>query len=170
MAANKLSDAKAKRLTTPGVYADGAGLYLQVTMGKAGDVRRSWFVRLRLPEGRSRDMGLGTFELVPLAAARAKAQAARIEAKAGRDPLVARETEKLQAKVDAARALTFRQAAEAAIEPYARDLGLDRSYVVYCNVRMHLDTEHETDGWVPYGVNYNNIRTQRELDNVNSTT
>ena len=59
---------------------------------------------------------------------------------------------------------------EAAIEPYARDLGLDRSYVVYCNVRMHLDTEHETDGWVPYGVNYNNIRTQRELDNVNSTT
>jgi integrase len=115
MAANKLSDAKAKRLTTPGVYADGAGLYLQVTMGKAGDVRRSWFVRLRLPEGRSRDMGLGTFELVPLAAARAKAQAARIEAKAGRDPLVARETEKLQAKVDAARALTFRQAAEAYI-------------------------------------------------------
>jgi hypothetical protein len=58
---------------------------------------------------------------------------------------------------------------EAAIEPYARDLGLDRSYVVYCNVRMHLDTEHETDGWVPYGVNYNNIRTQRELDNVIAT-
>jgi hypothetical protein len=58
---------------------------------------------------------------------------------------------------------------EAAIGPYARDLGLDRSYVVYCNVRMHLDTEHETDGWVPYGVNYNNIRTQRELDNVIAT-
>jgi hypothetical protein len=47
MPANKLSDAKIKRLTAPGVYADGAGLYLQVTRGKAGDVRRSWFVRLR---------------------------------------------------------------------------------------------------------------------------
>jgi integrase len=115
MAAHKLSDAKIKRLTEPGVYADGAGLYLQVTRGKTGDVRRSWFVRLRLPDGRSRDMGLGTFELVPLAEARAKAQAARIEAKAGRDPLAAREAEKLQAKVEAARALTFRQAAEAYI-------------------------------------------------------
>lgn len=115
MAAHKLSDAKIKRLTEPGIYADGAGLYLQVTRGKAGDLRRSWFVRLRLPDGRSRDMGLGTFELVPLADARAKAQDARIEAKAGRDPLAAREAEKLQAKVETARALTFRQAAEAYI-------------------------------------------------------
>jgi integrase len=115
MTANKLSDAKIKRLTAPGVYADGAGLYLQVTRGRAGDVRRSWFVRLRLPDGRARDMGLGTYVLVPLADARAKAQAARIEAKAGRDPLSAREAAKLQAKVDAARSLTFRQAAEAYI-------------------------------------------------------
>lgn len=115
MAANKLSDAKVKRLTAPGVYADGAGLYVQVTRGKAGDVRRSWFVRLRLPDGRSRDMGLGTYELVPLADARTNAQAARIDAKAGRDPLAVREAEKLKAKVDAARSLTFRQAAEAYI-------------------------------------------------------
>src|SRR6185436_12183049 len=50
-----------------------------------------------------------------LADARARAQAARIEAKAGRDPLAAREAEKLQAKVIAARSLTFRQAAEAYI-------------------------------------------------------
>jgi integrase len=115
MAANKLSDAKVKRLAAPGVYPDGAGLYLQVTLGKAGDVRRSWFARLRLPDGRSRDMGLGTYELVPLAEARAKALAARIEAKAGRDPLALREAEKLQVKVAAARSLTFRQAAEAYI-------------------------------------------------------
>ncbi len=112
MPANKLSDAKIKRLNAPGIYADGAGLYLQVTRGKAGGARKSWFVRLRLPDKRSRDMGLGTFELVPLADARTKAQAARVEAKAGRDPLAAREAEKLQAKVQAARALTFRQAAE----------------------------------------------------------
>ncbi len=115
MPANKLSDARIKRLTAPGVYADGAGLYLQVTRGKAGDVLRSWFVRLRLPDGRSRDMGLGTYELVPLADARTRAHAVRIEAKAGRDPLAAREAEKLQAKVAAARSLTFRQAAEAYI-------------------------------------------------------
>ena len=115
MPANKLSDAKIKRLTTPGVYADGAGLYLQVTRGKAGDVRRSWFVRLRLPDARSRDMGLGTYELVPLAEARTKAQAARVEAKAGRDPLEAREAARLAAKVAAKRSLTFRQAAEAYI-------------------------------------------------------
>ncbi len=115
MTANKLSDAKIKRTVAPGIYADGAGLYLQVTRGKAGGVRRSWFVRLRLPDGRSRDMGLGVVALVPLAEARRNANAARIEAKAGRDPLAAREAEKLAAKVDAARALTFRQAAQAYI-------------------------------------------------------
>lgn len=52
---------------------------------------------------------------------------------------------------------------------YALSLGLDDSYIIYCSVRMHFDTRHETDGWIPYGVNYNTIRSQRELDQVIAT-
>jgi hypothetical protein len=48
-ASKKLSDQRVKRTTPTGVYADGDGLYVQVTLGKDGGVRRSWFVRLRLP-------------------------------------------------------------------------------------------------------------------------
>jgi integrase len=119
MASKKLTDQRVKRASAPGVYADGDGLYLQVTAGKDGEVRRSWFVRLRLPDGRARDMGLGTVAMVPLAEARRQAEAARIEAKAGRDPLAAREAMKAQARVEQARAVSFRQAAESYIAAHA---------------------------------------------------
>jgi integrase len=68
-------------------------------------------VRLRLPDGRARDMGLGTYELLSLADARVKSVALRAEAKADRDPLAAREAAKLERK----RGLTFREAAEECI-------------------------------------------------------
>jgi Arm DNA-binding domain len=54
-------------LKEPGYYADGGGLYLQVTDGG-----RSWVFRYSRA-GKRRDMGLGPLDLVSLAGARDKA-------------------------------------------------------------------------------------------------
>jgi integrase len=79
-------------------FSVGDGLHLWVR----GPGKAQWVLRYRAPDGRRRDMGLGAFPKVPLAEARARAQAAR---QAGRDPLAAREAERR----------TFRAAAEALI-------------------------------------------------------
>jgi hypothetical protein len=57
-------------------------------------------------------MGLGRVDLVPLKSARELALAARKEAKAGRDPVAAKDAARVVAATDAARAITFRQCAE----------------------------------------------------------
>ena len=56
---------------TPGMYADGGGLYLQVTRGEEGQARKSWLFRFATGEVRTsksrrerrveRAMGLGSF-------------------------------------------------------------------------------------------------------------
>lgn len=119
MAANKLTDRVIRQTTAPGIYPDGDGLYLQVTVGKDRTPRRSWFVRLRLPTGKSRDMGLGRVDLVPLKTARELASTARQDAKAGRDPVAAKEAARMAAAVEEARATTFRQCAEGYIAAHA---------------------------------------------------
>ena len=71
-----------KRLTTPGRFGDGGGLWLQVRAVKKPSspdgkvIHKSWLLRFML-NGRSREMGLGSADLVSLAEARAKAIAAR---------------------------------------------------------------------------------------------
>lgn len=79
----KLTAASAKAaLRTPGRYRDGDGLMLYVREpGKA-----SWVARLQ-SEGKRRDYGLGSYELVSLAEAREKARSYKRELLAGRDPL-----------------------------------------------------------------------------------
>ena len=71
----------------PGIYADGAGLYLRVQAGNA----RSWVYIFTL-EGRRREMGLGAPPAVGLARAREKAQAARESVADGIDPIARRRT------------------------------------------------------------------------------
>lgn len=70
------------RLKTAGYHADGDGLYLQVTTGEA----KSWIYRFALA-GRRREMGLGPYPAVTLAAARLVASEARALAQAGKDPI-----------------------------------------------------------------------------------
>ena len=78
-----MTAAEAKAIKRPGSYRAGDTLYLRV--GYTGS--KSWVQRL-VVEGKRHDIGLGSFKLVTLAEARAKAQenlrAARIE---GRNPL-----------------------------------------------------------------------------------
>jgi hypothetical protein len=74
---HKLTAVAVGRAIKPGLYADGAGLFFQVTVGTDGTPRRSWLVRFRVPGNKVREMGLGSADLVPLAKAREKAKAAR---------------------------------------------------------------------------------------------
>ncbi|WP_455921521.1 tyrosine-type recombinase/integrase [Pseudomonas putida] len=101
----------------PGMTNDGDGLYLK--LGRGG--RISWIFRYRLA-GKSRDMGLGGYPEVGLAAAREKAADARRLSKSGVDPLVRRdeelekqrlerEAERLARDAAQAKAATFKEVA-----------------------------------------------------------
>jgi integrase len=104
---NPLAVSRAKR---PGLYPDGGGLYLQIT--KAG--AKSWLFRFML-NGRARAMGLGALADVSLADARGQATKCRRQLQDGIDPIEARKAQKAAAKLEAAKAMTFRQAGEVCI-------------------------------------------------------
>ncbi|SCK48932.1 protein of unknown function [Variovorax sp. HW608] len=84
---HRLSAAMVAKQVTPGMYADGGNLWLQVTSPTA----RSWVFRYTL-NGRARTLGLGPLHTVSLAQARQKAQDKRaallVERSAG-SPLAA---------------------------------------------------------------------------------
>lgn len=103
----KLSARKVAVATQPGYYADGGGLYLQVTATGA----KTWVFRYR-HAGRRPEMGLGPLHTVSLAEAREAAQAARRSLREGVDPLAARRA----ATARAAGVPTFWEAAQAFIE------------------------------------------------------
>ena len=92
-----LTTKKVAALREPGMYGDGAGLYLRV--GPTGG--KSWILRTAV-HGRRREIGLGSASLVSLAEAREEARRLRKLARAGGDPLAARRRE----------SLTFAQATE----------------------------------------------------------
>src|SRR6516162_3054232 len=100
---------EAKNLA-PGMYPDGGGLYLRVTPEGA----RNWVLRYML-DRRPRWMGLGPLALYGLADARAKALDARRKRHEGTDPIDARRAERARQRLDAAKAVTFKQCAESYI-------------------------------------------------------
>ena len=67
----RLTALRVARAKQPGMYADGGGLYLQVS-----DNGASWIYRYMIA-GRAREMGLGPLALFGLSEARAKALDAR---------------------------------------------------------------------------------------------
>jgi integrase len=99
---NRLSAVKVASTKKPGFYADGDGLYLQVT--DTGS--RSWVFRFKTG-GRSRDMGLGSLNTVGLAEARWMAAECRRQRLQGIDPIEARKSGRAQAQLDVARSITF---------------------------------------------------------------
>ena len=76
---------KAKSLSEPGLYRADPTLYLRIAPGGS----KSWIQRLTIHR-RRHDLGLGSFPLVSLAEARAKAFDNRRAVQAGRDPLAER--------------------------------------------------------------------------------
>ncbi|MGA8653668.1 MAG: integrase arm-type DNA-binding domain-containing protein [Xanthobacteraceae bacterium] len=99
---NRLSAVKVASTKKPGFYADGDGLYLQVTDSGS----RSWVFRFKTC-GRTRDMGLGSLNTVGLAEARGMAAECRRQRLQGIDPIEARKSGRAQAQLDAARSITF---------------------------------------------------------------
>lgn len=104
---NKLTAVRVDRLKKPGRYGDGGGLWLQIASGGT----KSWLLRYQR-DGKPRQMGLGPVSLVTLADARERARDARRILLDGGDPIEVRNTERLAAKIEAARGMTFQQCAE----------------------------------------------------------
>ena len=94
---------KAKR---PGMYADGGGLYLRVTHSGT----KNWVFRFML-NGRPRWMGVGPLHTIGLAEARNRAAGFRVQRHDGVDPIERRRAERLQRRLDAAKAMTFKECA-----------------------------------------------------------
>ena len=90
-----------------GYYGDGGGLYLQVSAGGS----KSWVFRFRDGD-RLREMGLGAIHTIGLGEARQRAQDCRRARLDGKDPIEARRGERIAAKLDAAKAVTFEACAE----------------------------------------------------------
>jgi len=101
-----LNALKVKTVKTPGMYADGDGLYLQVAPTGA----KTWIYRFQL-RGRRRDMGLGSAKIYPLAEARQKAAEARRLVADRLDPIEQRVAQAAVAAALAAKAMTFEECA-----------------------------------------------------------
>ena len=110
----KLTALGIQKAKKPGFYADGGGLYLRI--GPSGG--KSWIYRF-MKTGKRHDMGLGPVHVVSLAEARAKATECRKQRLDGLDPLAAQKSLRLAAKLEAAKAMTFRECAAAYIEAHA---------------------------------------------------
>ena len=98
-----LTAQRVKHATEPGKYFDGNGLYLLVKPNGS----RSWVQRIVI-RGKRREMGLGSASLVTLAEAREAALQNRRIARAGGDPI--------QARQEALAVLTFEEAARKVYE------------------------------------------------------
>lgn len=89
-----------------GYYADGGGLYLQVS--RFGT--KSWVFRYTL--NKKREMGLGPIQEVSLKQAREAAAQCRALVREGIDPIADRQERKGRSKLEAARLITFKTCAE----------------------------------------------------------
>jgi hypothetical protein len=78
----RLKALSVSKLSKPGLYSDGGGLYLRIsaTGGK------SWVFRFMLSR-KAREMGLGSFNAVSLSDARQSALDARKSIAKGHDPI-----------------------------------------------------------------------------------
>jgi len=110
----RLTALKVSRLIEAGIYADGDGLYLQVS----GPNAKSWIYRYMF-RGKSREMGLGPVKAVTLLEARRKAAECWRLRSEGIDPIEAKKSEQARAALDAAKSLTFKEAAAAYIKTHS---------------------------------------------------
>ena len=119
---HRLTDREA-RTAKPGLHADGGCLYLQVSIGPAGNLRRSWLFRFTTgqvvtsrtgrPRKVEREMGLGGYPDVGPAEARERATNARRQIEQGIDPITERRNERASLRAQNAKAMTFDQCRDA---------------------------------------------------------
>lgn len=110
-----LTTLRVARLTAAGRYADGQGLYLQITSSAV----KSWILRYERA-GRERWMGLGPLHTVSLKEARERARKARLQLLDGIDPIDAQRARRATAALEAAKAITFEEAATQYFDAHER--------------------------------------------------
>jgi integrase len=103
------------KLTEPGRYGDGHGLYLQVGKGTG----RAWLLRYVL-RGKERWMGLGPLYDFTLDEARERAHKARQQLRDGIDPLEARAAARQALILEDAKRITFKEAAQKYFDQHER--------------------------------------------------
>ncbi|QAY95146.1 integrase [Methylovirgula ligni] len=108
---NRLTALTIKNADKPGLYGDGHGLYLQVSAFGT----KSWLFRF-MRNGVARKMGLGALHTVSLGDARKRAAAARLAVHDGEDPIEMRAAARAATRVEKAKAITFKECAEAYIK------------------------------------------------------
>ncbi len=119
MARSKLTDRAIRQAKRAGVLIDGKGLRLKITANPtSGALRKNWVLRVKVDGGQTREIGLGSPDIVALETVRKRAQELRELARSGVDPIAYRAQERAQKAVEAARTMTFRQCAEAYIEAH----------------------------------------------------
>jgi integrase len=111
--ANRLTALKVEKAKRPGMYADGAGLYLRITP----EGTKNWVFRFML-DGRPRWMGIGPLALYGLQEARGKALDARRLHHAGLDPIDARKAARARDRLEAAKAITFKECAVSYVQAH----------------------------------------------------
>jgi len=105
---NRLSTVKVARLNHKGMHADGGGLYLRIS--ESGT--KGWIFRFG-ENSRLHDMGLGPAHTISLARARELARECRELRLQGIDPIAHRRASLAARRASEARAMTFKQCAEA---------------------------------------------------------
>ena len=112
----RLTATQVAKLRRRGMYCDGGGLYLQVSIGSRGRINKSWIFRYGAG-GKEHLMGLGSCDTINIHEARDLAREARKQRLAGIDPLAAKREQLAQRAqqaaaqaVSKAKALTFDQA------------------------------------------------------------
>ena len=107
--AKPLTSLEVRRLTSAGLHAVGTVPGLHLDVRPTGS--RAWMLRVAIG-GKRRDIGLGAYPGVSLAQAWDAARTLRSKIAAGDDPLAERRQQKLQVRVEQARAVTFDQVVE----------------------------------------------------------
>jgi len=110
----RLSSLAVKAQSERGFYADGGGLYLQIS--KFGT--KSWVFRFTQNK-RRREMGLGPIHTVTLSEAREEALTCRKLLRAGTDPIEQRKLLLGQAQAEAVKTMTFKACAEKYISAHS---------------------------------------------------
>lgn len=109
----KLNSLSIQKTQTAGRHGDGNGLYLQVLPGGT----KSWIFRFALNK-RSREMGLGSTDLVSLAEARTKVHACRKLLLEGIDPIEEKKALRQAKSLSDAKTITFEECATAYIDSH----------------------------------------------------
>jgi integrase len=97
-----LSAVRMRNLKGPGYFADGGNLYFRIAPGGSCGWIFRWSVN-----GKTRDMGLGPYPQISLAAARKHAEECRALVQRGIDPIEARRAQRGSERVAQAKSATF---------------------------------------------------------------